>query len=68
MATVSFSKSFQISKQETIDKLEHDYSIDYHWNFDYTICTEEDIQAIEHYILEIEIKLYNALDGGDSNK
>ena len=30
--------------------------------------TEEDIQAIEHYILEIEIKLYNALDGGDSNK
>ena len=35
---------------------------------DYTICTEEDIQAIEHYILEIEIKLYNALDGGDSNK
>ena len=25
--------------EETIDKLEHDYSIDYHWNFDYTICT-----------------------------
>ena len=34
---------------------------------DYTICTEEDIQTIEHYILEIEMKLYHALNGGDSN-
>ena len=32
---------------------------------DYTICTEEDIQTIEHYIFELEIKLYNALNGGD---
>ena len=33
---------------------------------DYALCTEEDIQTIEHYILEIEIKLYNALNGGDN--
>ena len=31
---------------------------------DYTLCTEEDIQTIEHYIFELEIKLYNALNGG----
>ena len=30
----------------------------------YTICTEEDIQTIEHYIYELEIKLYNLLNGG----
>lgn len=35
---------------------------------DYALCTEEDIQTIEHYILELEIKLYNALNGGDSNE
>lgn len=32
---------------------------------DYALCTEEDIQTIEHYIYEIEIKLYDALNGGD---
>ena len=31
----------------------------------YALCTEEDIQAIEHYIFEIEMKLYDALNGGD---
>ena len=31
----------------------------------YALCTEEDIQNIEHYIFELEIKLYNALDRGD---
>lgn len=35
---------------------------------DYTICTEEDIQTIEHYILEIEMKLFDALNGGDFNE
>lgn len=35
---------------------------------DYALCTEEDIQTIEHYILEIEIKLYDALEGGDPNE
>ncbi len=35
---------------------------------DYALCTEEDIQTIEHYILEIEIKLYDALKGGASNE
>ncbi len=35
---------------------------------DYALCTEEDIQTIEHYILEIEIKLYDALEGGASNE
>lgn len=35
---------------------------------DYTLCTEEDIQTIEHYIFELEIKLYNALNGGESNE
>lgn len=35
---------------------------------DYALCTEEDIQTIEHYIFEIEMKLYNALNGGDSNE
>ena len=34
----------------------------------YALCTEEDIQTIEHYIFEIEMKLYNALNGGDSNE
>jgi hypothetical protein len=32
---------------------------------DYALCTEEDIQTIEHYIFEIEMKLYDALNGGD---
>ena len=31
----------------------------------YALCTEEDIQTIEHYIYELEIKLYDALNGGD---
>ncbi len=35
---------------------------------DYTLCTEEDIQTIEHYICEMEIKLYDALNGGASNE
>lgn len=35
---------------------------------DYALCTEEDIQTIEHYIYEIEIKLYDALNGGDFNE
>ena len=33
---------------------------------DYALCTEEDIQTIEHYIFELEIKLYNALNGGEN--
>ena len=32
---------------------------------DYALCTEEDIQTIEHYISELEIKLYTALYGGE---
>ena len=35
---------------------------------DYALCTEEDIQTIEHYIYEIEIQLYDALNGGDFNE
>ena len=35
---------------------------------DYALCTEEDIQTIEHYIFELEIKLYTALNGGDSDE
>ena len=35
---------------------------------DYALCTEEDIQTIEHYIFEIEIKLYDVLKGGVSNE
>ncbi len=35
---------------------------------DYALCTEEDIQTIEHYILEIEMKLYDTLIGGDFNE
>ena len=35
---------------------------------DYTLCTEEDIQTIEHYILETEIKLYDALNRGVPNE
>ena len=35
---------------------------------DYALCTEEDIQTIQHYIFEIEIKLYDVLKGGDSNE
>lgn len=30
---------------------------------DYALCTEEDIQTIEHYIYELEIKLYDLLGG-----
>lgn len=33
---------------------------------DYALCTEEDIQTIEHYIYEIELKLYDVLNGGDN--
>lgn len=33
---------------------------------DYAFSTEEDIQTIEHYIYELEIKLYDLLNGGDS--
>ena len=32
---------------------------------DYALCTEEDIQTIEHYIYELEIRLYDALHGGE---
>lgn len=32
---------------------------------DYALSTEEDIQTIEHYIVELEIKLYDILNGGD---
>lgn len=32
---------------------------------DYALCTEEDIQTIEHYIYELEIKLYDTLNGGE---
>lgn len=32
----------------------------------YALCTEEDIQTIEHYIIELEIKLYDVLNGGDN--
>ena len=32
---------------------------------DYALCTEEDIQTIVHYIYELEIKLYDALNGGE---
>lgn len=35
---------------------------------DYALCTEEDIQTIEHYIFEMEIKLYDILKGGTSNE
>ena len=35
---------------------------------DYALCTEEDIQTIEHYIFEIETKLYDVLKGGASNE
>ena len=35
---------------------------------DYALCTEEDIQTIEHYIFEIEIKLYDVLKGGALNE
>ncbi len=31
---------------------------------DFALCTEEDIQTIEHYIYELEIMLYNVLNGG----
>lgn len=30
---------------------------------DYALCAEEDIQTIEHYIYELEIKLYDLLGG-----
>ena len=32
---------------------------------DFALCTEEDIQTIQHYMFELEIKLYDALNGGD---
>lgn len=32
---------------------------------DYSLCIEEDIQTIEHYIYELEIKLYNVFNGGE---
>ena len=35
---------------------------------DFTLCTEEDIQTIEHYIYGLEIKLYDALNGGEFNE
>ena len=35
---------------------------------DYTLSTEEDIQTIEHYIYELEIKLYDVLNGGARNE
>lgn len=33
---------------------------------DYALFTEEDLQTVEHYIFELEIKLYDILNGGDS--
>lgn len=35
---------------------------------DYALCTEEDIQTIEHYIYELEIKLHDVLKAGDFNE
>lgn len=35
---------------------------------DYALCTEEDIQTIEHYIYELEIKLHDVLKVGDFNE
>ena len=35
---------------------------------DYALCTEEDIQTIEHYIFEIEMKLHDVLKGGNFNE
>ena len=32
---------------------------------DYALCTEKNIQTIEHYIYELEIKLYDTLNGGE---
>ena len=32
---------------------------------DYALSTEENIQTNEHYIVELEIKLYDILNGGD---
>lgn len=32
---------------------------------DFVLCTEKDIQTIEHYIYELEIKLYDVLNGGE---
>lgn len=34
----------------------------------YALCAEEDIQIIEHYMFEIEMKLYDVLKGGDFNE
>ena len=34
----------------------------------YALCTEEDIQTIEHYIYELEIKLYDLLGGENDGK
>ena len=44
---LKFLKSIKTSKYNTyLDDL-----------IDYALCTEEDIQTIEHYIYELEIKL-----------
>ena len=32
---------------------------------DYALCTEEDIQTIEHYIFKLKIELFNASNGGE---
>ena len=32
---------------------------------DFALCAEEDLQTIENYIIELELKLYSALNGGD---
>ena len=52
---LKFLKSLKIGKYNA-------YLVDL---IDYTLCTEEDIQTIEHYIYELEIKLYDALNGGE---
>lgn len=30
---------------------------------DYTLCTEEDIHTIQHYIFKLEVQLYNLNEG-----
>lgn len=35
---------------------------------DYATYTEEDLKAIEHYILQVEINLYDALNGGENHE
>ena len=34
----------------------------------YALCAKENIQIIEHYMFEIEMKLYDVLKGGDFNE